>query len=239
MQQRANPNPVINLILQTHPSTRLVAGIGLNDAKEPVRHLKSYQVWKHMLERCYVEKRGAEVCSQWLLYSQFKQWYDYTAKQLAECGYDVSTLQLDKDLRCADGLVYSSGTCCFLPASLNTWLSQMSLQSNNTTGWQGVNYRPSQGNKPWQYADYSDGKKTNRYFTTKAEAYDYRVTARIAKLGRLIDEYAALLKSQCIYGHVCQWLNRDCYINAEALIQMVDEVVMDSHGLIRVHRYMQ
>lgn len=111
---------------------KLVAGVGLNDSKEPVTknqliNGKSRQVWrcpiyfkwKDLLRRCYSLKQGhphyesykhCSVCDEWLTFSNFKSW---VGKRCFE------GLYLDKDLLFKGNKVYSPETCVLVPNFIN------------------------------------------------------------------------------------------------------------------------
>lgn len=105
--------------------TRLVWGIGINDRTYPTEVggviVKSYDVWKSMLERCgskalqaarptYV---GCSVSEQFRHYKTFKEWYD-----LQVCA-NVEGFALDKDLLVKGNKLYSADTCVLLPKAIN------------------------------------------------------------------------------------------------------------------------
>ena len=65
--------------------------------RENGKTLRSYGVWKNMAKRCYnplhisyksYGAKGAKVCEEWFLYSNFKKWYDEN---------HIEGYQLDKD----------------------------------------------------------------------------------------------------------------------------------------------
>lgn len=109
--------------------TKLIYGIGINDAKyitnktvNGVRLCCPYYVtWSNMLKRCYCVKlhkkqntySNCTVCSDWLIFSNFKAWMqeqDYVGKEL------------DKDLLIRGNLEYSPNTCIFVSSHINTLL---------------------------------------------------------------------------------------------------------------------
>lgn len=109
---------------------KLVAGVGINDSSESTvicvidgKKIRCpyYQVWRGMLLRCYNKKSldkqplyiKTEVCSDWLLFSNFKSWMENQEWLLKN---------LDKDLL-GDGTLYSPDTCCFLPTEINTFIT--------------------------------------------------------------------------------------------------------------------
>lgn len=116
---------------------KLVYGIGVNDyvgrIKENGKHIGAYTSWISMLSRCYgkseLEHRpsyiGCSVCDEWLLFSNFKRWYDENY---------VKGYQLDKDLLVKGNKVYSPQTCCFIPLEINCFL----LESNSSRGKSGL-----------------------------------------------------------------------------------------------------
>tara|TARA_R110000851_G_scaffold287491_1_gene441467 strand:- start:417 stop:1004 length:588 start_codon:yes stop_codon:yes gene_type:complete len=113
----------------TPKKTKLVYGIGINDANYAVRptvngkraRCNFYTVWNNMLGRCYsdlVHKihptyLGCTVASEWLLFSNFRAWME---------GQEWEGRSLDKDLLFQHNKVYSPSTCIFVTAEINTLL---------------------------------------------------------------------------------------------------------------------
>ncbi len=105
---------------------KLVQGVGVNDYEEAItvsgKHIDSYSCWSRMLKRCYSSKyqsrnptyAGCSVCGEWLIFSNFKNWYDIN--------YRVE-FELDKDILVEGNKVYSPDTCCFVPQYLNKLLT--------------------------------------------------------------------------------------------------------------------
>lgn len=104
-------------------NNKFIYGIGMNDNIFPVHIngslIKSYVQWRSMLCRCYDPKFhlkepsyiGCTVCEEWLLFSNFKKWFDKNYIK----GYD-----LDKDILFKGNKIYSPETCCFVPHKINT-----------------------------------------------------------------------------------------------------------------------
>lgn len=118
--------------------SRLVCGIGVNDADYVVQKFKYlgcgtegrvkykrtwvcpfYRQWANMLQRCYSDKckdkyptyNNVVCCKEWLTFSKFKQWME---KQ------DWEGKHLDKDIVYPSSKVYSPETCAFvLPITNN------------------------------------------------------------------------------------------------------------------------
>lgn len=113
---------------------KLVYGVGVNDAdyfvvnskiiNGKVKKLWScpfYSRWKNMLHRCYSEnyhKRNPTyadcyVCSEWLTFSNFKQWME---KQ------DWEGKDLDKDILIKGNRVYCPDACAFVDKHINYFI---------------------------------------------------------------------------------------------------------------------
>jgi hypothetical protein len=102
-----------------------VIGNGINDYSGQVVFngvsIKSYLAWINMLKRCYYEKlhkkrqtySDCRVCDEWLLFSNFKKWFDDNCQE----GY-----ALDKDILQQGNKIYSPETCCFVPKEINNLL---------------------------------------------------------------------------------------------------------------------
>jgi len=122
-----------------------VQGIGVNDLRGKIdtSNSKSYSIWKGIIRRCYSKEKvkfkcytKVEVCEEWLLYSNFKKWYDENFPlKLEQEGWEI---QIDKDLLSGENKIYSPETCIFLPRKINGFLSNK--QNSNTSGIIGVNY---------------------------------------------------------------------------------------------------
>lgn len=118
-----------------------VLGMAFNDVS-PVKIdgkiIKSYDCWIDMLNRCYSPRVqaaqpryvGCSVAEVWLLFSNFKQWFDSRYKP----GYE-----LDKDLLITGNRTYSPETCVLIPTALNLFTTGRSVRGGSML--QGVNRR--------------------------------------------------------------------------------------------------
>ena len=104
-------------------STRkMLFGVAYVDVDYVACKTNAYVVWCEMLKRCYSEKyhkkkptyKGCSVCEEWLLFSNFKRWFDENY---------VDGYVLDKDILVKGNKVYSPDTCCFVPKGLNSLLT--------------------------------------------------------------------------------------------------------------------
>lgn len=108
-------------------------------------HNPVYSCWKRMIKRCYDPNyrcwrsyggRGVKVDEKWHNFQNFAQW---------SIGRYSKGMELDKDLLCSSGLLYSESTCCFIPPNLNSALSYTNT-SNNVTNYKGVSYNKRNNN---------------------------------------------------------------------------------------------
>ena len=111
---------------------KLVYGIAINDAKEPVvKKIKENGVWKRvwqcpahivwyrMLTRAFDEKfkqkhptyQDVTVCDRWLSFSSFKLWWEEQPK--------AQDLELDKDILVMGNKEYGPDTCVLIPSRVN------------------------------------------------------------------------------------------------------------------------
>ena len=109
---------------------KLVYGVGFNDKTRPTKVdgkiVKEYDLWKHMLERCFSEKlqtlyptyKGCNVSDNFLNYSFF---YDWCQEQIGFGKVDEKGRywQLDKDLLFVGNKTYSETACVFVPQEIN------------------------------------------------------------------------------------------------------------------------
>lgn len=111
---------------------KLIMGVGFNSGgkhktKEYGERLKTYEIWRDMIKRCYSKKRqardpsyiGCSVAEEWHDYQVFAEWYN---------GHDYSDMnyQLDKDILVVGNKVYSPETCCLVPSEINSILTSCS-----------------------------------------------------------------------------------------------------------------
>ena len=111
--------------------TRLVGGVGINDADYSVYEYVDgraiwrcpfYQTWVSMLHRCYSERlqnkyptyKGCSVCDEWLIFSNFKRWMEQQ---------DWEGKHLDKDLLKEGNKVYCPDWCIFVHHNINMFVT--------------------------------------------------------------------------------------------------------------------
>lgn len=130
--------------LKLNKRSKLVAGVGINDADYNVcRHeiingkrktvwtCPFYQTWGNMLLRCYSNSghkqrpnyEGCSVATKWYRFSNFKAWMETQ---------NWEGKHLDKDLLVVGNKVYSADTCLFLDPKVNTFLTE---RANDRGEW--------------------------------------------------------------------------------------------------------
>ena len=105
---------------------KLVQGVGINDFPAPIkvngRDIKSYNLWKSVLQRCYsVDCQmkhptyiGCSVVKEWHSFSRFERWFTENY---------IDGYHLDKDILVPGNKVYSAGTCVFVSREINGLLT--------------------------------------------------------------------------------------------------------------------
>ena len=103
---------------------KAIQSVAINDTEVNTKKERSYRVWHNLLDRTLNEKvkkqtptySDVSICDEWLVYSNFKQWFDNPVNGYIE-GYE-----LDKDILIKGNKVYSPDTCCFVPHEINSLL---------------------------------------------------------------------------------------------------------------------
>jgi hypothetical protein len=77
----------------------------------------SYQIWRHIIRRCYSKEQKFKtwhdclVDERWHNFQNFAEWY--------EKNY-IDGYHLDKDILIKGNKIYGPDTCCFVPNQINT-----------------------------------------------------------------------------------------------------------------------
>ena len=179
-----------------YPYHKSVYGTGFLGEGEynRVQNKKIHQTWKGMLERCYDEKcqlkyptyKGVTVCKEWHNFQTFAEWM--------EANY-IDGYHLDKDILSKIQKIYSPTTCCFIPQTLNTFMSNH--RTANTTGYTGV-ARYKETDKWLASIRISKKRKHLGIFDTKAKAYAAYKIARSEKAEKLKLLYATTLPDEVL-----------------------------------------
>ena len=176
-------------------SNRLSFGHGLNDVPDIVS-TTGYVVWYSMIRRAYSPVyhatkptyREVEVADEWKQLSGFLPWFDANYK---------SGWHLDKDVL-GDGKLYSPGTCCFIPAELNSLLCKFRKAS-------GVYFKTRNNKFSAQYSDSSTGVRKSIYlglFDEKEVAQRAYEVAKKQHIKVVADKYKDVLQEH-VYNRLC------------------------------------
>lgn len=114
-----------------HPSVCGVGYVGLGKykAKRNGTLTNAYNIWAHMIKRCYSvaslrEKPtyiGCSVDERWHNFQVFAEWFAHNY---------VEWWSLDKDILFKGNKIYSPETCCFVPQEIN----KLFVKANKTRG---------------------------------------------------------------------------------------------------------
>jgi hypothetical protein len=174
----------------TPKKSRLVHGIGINDADYVVRPTINgtqvwcpfYQTWAHMLMRCYSSKGqthrpsyiGCAVDSKWLVFSNFKSWME---------NQDWEGKSIDKDILIQNNKVYSPLTCIFVNNHINSLLNSCTSARGELP--RGVSFDKRYRKYSAKCSAYGNYKNIGRYDTSEEahqayKEFKYKYIAEIA-----------------------------------------------------------
>lgn len=161
-----------------------VQGVGVVDVNYSIKGMKSYSYWYCMLRRCYSNSfqekepsyKGCSVCDEWLLFSNFKKWFD---KNYIEC------YALDKDILVKGNKVYSPDTCCFVPVEINSLFVNRKSQRTKS-GLVGV-YKKR--NKFYSVLHIDKKQKNLGYFNSPEDAFNAYKIEKEKYIQKVATEY--------------------------------------------------
>ena len=168
-------------------------GEGKYKTKENGKNSDEYDIWHHMLQRCYDPKyhernptyKGCRVEDYLLNFQHMGKWLD-------ENYYEIPGEQmcLDKDILYKGNKVYGRDTCIFVPQRINT----LFIKCNNSRGKNPIGvYQLSSGS----YQVYcSDGYGKNIYlglYSTEEEAFRVYKNYKEKVIKEVIDSYEGII----------------------------------------------
>lgn len=186
----------------------LNCGVGIignvSTLNESNQVLKSYITWRNILMRCYKSTedknysyRDCKVFDEWLVYPNFKVWYDLNVIE----GYE-----LDKDIFQNGTItkVYSPQTCCFIPRYVNVLLTFNQKSEDNLPNGvsrSGSNYRArcSFGAKSKYVGLYKDSEEAFQAYKTYKEFKIKEVAEELRNEGVVKDDVIQALLTFVIY----------------------------------------
>lgn len=176
-------------------TSKKVLGVGYNSrglrvSDSNYKPLRSYEVWRAMLNRGYSRTfkdknpsyENVSVCSGWFDYCEFLEWYE---NQPNGDGW-----QLDKDLIKKGNQIYSPDHCCILPIEINSLLKNRSADRGKYPV--GVYYRE-------KYNNYQSGGGVYLgVYSTPEEAFNVYKEWKENKLLTLSRKYSNILDGKVI-----------------------------------------
>ena len=189
------------------PYAPTVYGVGITGNKYPTsenrKHLKEYQLWNGLLERCYCPKsqekfptyKGCSVSENFKSYEYFYEWCQ------EQKGFGNDGWELDKDLLVKGNKVYSEDTCVFLPKEVNTALTHRKNVDNKLP----VGVKTVTNSKSYQASIKIDGKKyyLGVYSTPERafQAYKERKETSLMKLALKWGEHLDPRAEKALYNY--------------------------------------
>lgn len=174
-------------------SKSLRYGVGINDydglIKINGKHLKSYEMWGGILDRCYNEEDrvknptygDCEISEEWKKYTSFKAFFDNP-----ENGY-TDGYAIDKDLISHGNRLYTAEYCCFVPQEINNLILRQDKHRGECLI--GV-HKPKDSNK--YIAQMSKIGKISKHigsYNTELEAFNAYKKSKEDYLKEMADQY--------------------------------------------------
>lgn len=152
----------------------------------------AYQLWSNIINRCYNQTikekypsyQNCCVCEEWLLFSNFKQWFD----EEKQWYHGESRLEVDKDILQKGNKLYSPDTCVVVPHAINAiFIKRDAARGPYPIG---VNlYKP---NGKFRAALGAHGNRKHiGYYDTPEEAFQAYKKAKEQHIKDVADEYKA------------------------------------------------
>lgn len=114
-----------------------VCGVGMTGNKYPIKIngnlVKEYNIWRHMLARCFNKKFKEEnssyedvsCCKEWLLFENFFEWLH--SQENFDKWLCNDKWAIDKDILIKGNKIYSPETCCLVPLNVNNLFIKQSF----------------------------------------------------------------------------------------------------------------
>jgi len=163
--------------------------------------IRSYDIWKGIHRRVYKPKPqevknyfGCSVCEEWMIYSNFKKWYDE---------HYIEGYHIDKDILVKGNKIYGPEYCCFVPLVINSIFVRKKPKESAVVGVQ----------KTIEYGkvvytsvinDWLEKKLLCKRGKTEKEAYGYYVERRLDYIKRIADHFKDTLEErvyQTLYNY--------------------------------------
>ena len=192
-----------------NPYDKRIFGVGMLGEISTMEslHIKShsYNVWREVIRRVYNEKErfkfksygSCHVCEEWLIYANFKLWYDTTYPIHIK---DIK-FNLDKDLlqQNIENKVYSPETCIWLPEKINKYLVNFTKENTGSSFDKDRNKWQSSGtdfytNKTIHYGRYNTKEEATYRYKLGKNIQNKNARDYLRRLNYLKDEIIDLIK---------------------------------------------
>ena len=164
-------------------------GEGKYKTRENGKTTDEYNIWRHILQRCYDPKyqeryptyKGCEVEDKWLNFQYMGEWIDKNYYEIPG-----ETMCLDKDILCKGNKVYSRETCIFVPQKINS----LFVKSDKSRGKDPIGvYQLPNGNYQVRCGNSYGERIYLGLYSTKEEAFRVYKNYKEKVIKEVIDSY--------------------------------------------------
>ena len=168
-------------------------GEGKYKTRENSKLTDEYDIWRHMLQRCYDPKyqeryptyKGCKVEDKWLNFQYMGEWIDKNYYEIPG-----ETMCLDKDILCKGNKVYSRETCIFVPQKINS----LFVKSDKSRGKDPIGvYQLPNGNYQVRCGDGYGERIYLGLYSTKEEAFRVYKEYKEKVIKEVIDSYEGII----------------------------------------------
>lgn len=206
--------------------SRKVAGVGTNDIIGSIG-TKAYKAWANMLGRCYYKKcldrkpsyNGCSVCDDWLMFSNYKKWYD---------SHHIEGWHCDKDIIVPNNKIYSPETCVYVPPSINATFAGNTRASKSINGLLMGVYK--HGNR-FRVNYYVNGVNAYKFFSSECEAHHFYCQKRLLRIADLYefeidDVYSEAANEALANGNT--ELAKNIVSSREKLLKRMEDIICNA-----------
>ena len=164
-------------------------GEGKYKMSESGKNKKEYDIWYHMLERCYDPKYQEKYSTyKGCTVEEYLLNFQYMCEWLENNYYEIpgETMHLDKDILCKGNKIYSRDTCIFVPQRIN----KLFTKSDKARGYNPVGvYQLPSGNYQATCNDRNGKYIYLGAYSTEEEAFQVYKQYKEKVIKEVIDSY--------------------------------------------------
>ena len=164
-------------------------GEGKYKTKENGKFTDEYDIWHHMIQRCYDPKyqekeptyKGCAVENYFLNFQNMGEWIN-------ENYYEIhgEKMCLDKDILCKGNKIYSRNTCVFVPQRINNLFTKC----DNSRGKNPIGVHPNSSGNYQVHCNNGYGKQISLgTYNSKEEAFQVYKQYKESLIKETIDSY--------------------------------------------------